>query len=85
MSLVTRWFKHLSKVEHEDFKKTIFAHRIVLERLKDLLEEDLAASIKVQENKINYKESSWPMFQADCIGEQRTLKKLINLITIEEK
>lgn len=83
--LFTRWTKHLPKSDHEEFRKTILAHRVVLERLKELLVEDLAASKKLQNSKVRYQDSSWPMFQADCIGEQRALEKVIKLITLQEE
>ena len=83
--LFTRWTKHLPKDEHEDFRKTIRAHRVVLDRLKELLEEDLEACKKSQSSKIHYRDACWPMFQADHIGEQRALEKVIKLITLDEE
>ena len=83
--LFTRWTKHLNKDKHDEFRKSILAARPVLKRLKELLEEDLAASKKEQSSKVRYQDSSWPMFQADCIGEQRALEKTIRLITLDEE
>lgn len=83
--LFTRWTKHLPKEKHDEFRKTILAYRVVLERLKELLEEDLAASKRIQNSRESYKNPSWPMFQADCIGEQRALEKVIKLITLNEE
>jgi hypothetical protein len=83
--LTTTWTKHLPKDKKDEFRKVILAARPVLERLKVLLEEDLVASQKEQLGKVNYKDTSWPMYQADCIGEQRTLNKIIKLITLDEE
>jgi hypothetical protein len=81
----TTWTKHLPKTEQEEFRKAMLAARPVLTRLKVLLEEALAASQKEQLSKVCYKSSSWPMYQADCIGEQRAFQKIIKLITLDEE
>lgn len=65
-------------------KEEVLASKEVLDALKDLLEKDLEAEVRKQRSEVNYQLPSWPHFQADSIGCQRTLKKVIDLVTITE-
>lgn len=86
MAISTRWTKHLkAKADKEEFRKEVIASRHVLKVLKSLLEEDLRASQTSQESEEGYALPSWPYKQADAIGEQRAIKKVIKMITLEDR
>ena len=76
-----RWFKYC---KNEDQKKEIKAYfgaaGYLLDTLAKILEEELNSSIKESSNKESYKLPAWSEYQADRLGEQRTLRKILNII-----
>lgn len=76
-----RWISHLkNNDDKERFENRVLECKDVLNHLKKLLEEDLELSVKKQRDVKSYLFSSWSEFQADKIGEQRTLQKIIDLL-----
>jgi len=80
MRLATKWTNSLPPKDKEGFKKRIIASRDVLDRLKRMLQEELAASHKAAGKEDNYSLPAWSEFQADKLGEQRTLQMVIDLL-----
>lgn len=81
----TNWLKHLNlqtqEKERGDLKSEVLRAKIALERLSDMVEEQITVVKKNQFNKNNYELASWSALQADCIGELRGLvliKKYLN-------
>lgn len=65
-------------------KQMVLASRDILELLKDILTDDLN---NLEDNELKadaYNVSNWAYQQADSNGAKRTIKKVIDLITIEE-
>jgi len=80
------WTDHLkTKKEKDEFKKRVAYSSDVLDRLRAILEKDLAASIKEAAKEENYSLPSWSCYQADKLGEQRTLRKVIDILPKQEK
>jgi hypothetical protein len=80
-----KWFKNKSRDEKERFKKLALSQLEVFETLRDILEEELAASLKDAARKDHYVLSAWSEYQADKLGEQRTYRKVIDLLPKEDK
>jgi len=75
-----KWFKNKNKEEKEKFKRLALSQLELFQTLREILEEDLAASLKDAAKKDHYSLSAWPEFQADKLGEQRTYRKVIDLL-----
>ena len=77
-----RWTKNLKKGDKEKFEEYLKHCRSAFEKLSEILEEDLQASIKDGQNKDHYFMPAWSEYQADRIGTQRTLQNIIDLIKL---
>lgn len=55
------------------------------DKLIKVLEKDLQSSIRSSSNESNYDKPAWAEHQADQLGVQRTLRKVIDLITIRKE
>lgn len=80
-----KWLKGAKTPEAKtERKKMIIANRDILDLLKDILTDDLN---NLEDNELKadvYNVSNWAYQQADSNGAKRTLRKVIDLITIEE-
>jgi hypothetical protein len=72
------WLKGLKGEEREKRIKEILAYRNAFNALKELLGDQYEESVP------DYDCPSWSHKQADVNGANRMLRKIINLITIEE-
>ena len=59
--------------------------RKYFEKLIKILEKDLDSNIRSSSEESNYGEPAWAEHQADRLGVQRTLRKVIDLITIRKE
>ena len=79
----TQWFNNLPKAEQEDFKKTILASQIVVDRLREMCYN------KVKNGEVfstsEYDTASWAYKQADRNGYLRAYNELISLLTFSDK
>lgn len=83
-SFNSKWTKHLPEQEKEQLKKTILASRTTLDRLKQLIVEELG-SLENQENSLaDYDSPAWSHKQAHRNGERAFAKKLLDLLTFEK-
>lgn len=78
--MYTLWTKGLSDKEKEQWTVDVLAAQPVLKKLCKIMKETHEASEKAMRSKNNYELGSWPYFQADLLGEQRSYKKTLNLL-----
>lgn len=85
MKFSTRWIKHLKEDQHkQEFMTSLLAAKPVLTRLGQLLEEDIKTSQSGSLTKDKYESPNWAYLQADKVGEQRALNKILKMINIQE-
>lgn len=75
-----KWTKGLDKEQQEEMKIALKEARLVIERLKVILQEELDVSVVDMAKKDNFFMPAWPEYQASKLGEQRALRKVIELI-----
>lgn len=81
-----RWFKNLKKESDQAVVKTqIKSSRPVLDRLANLLKEDLEKSMRDMSSRNNFESPAWDNKMAHYLGEQTALRSILKLIDIEEK
>lgn len=85
MSVKTRWFKGMPTKDKERFRKELKASISVLERLSEIMKDDLMKSHADSGSVANYSMPAWSQYQAHKLGEQATLLKLIDFVNIEDK
>ena len=80
-----KWFKKFkTQKEKDEFRERALANREVFELLRDILQEELDASMREQRKKEHYLMPAWSEFQADMNGEQRALRRVIDLLPLKE-
>lgn len=85
MKFSTRWIKHLKEnKQREEFMLNLVAAKTVLNRLSELIKEDIKASQSGSLTKDKYESPNWAYLQADKVGEQRALNKILKIIDIQE-
>lgn len=76
------WTKHLkTKEEQERFASAVLGSKIVFKRLGELLDEEEAELLKMENN---YDNPNWDYRQADVNGYRRCLRKIHNLINLDQ-
>lgn len=75
-----KWFKGLDEQQKKEMKVQILESRLVLDRLAKLLREELEESVTDMAKKEHFYMPSWSEYQASRLGEQRALRKAIELI-----
>lgn len=83
-SFNSKWTKHLPDQEREQLKKTILASRTTLDRLKQLIIEELGTLENQEGNLADYDSPAWSHKQAHRNGERGFAKKILELITFEK-
>ena len=82
----TKWIRHLKDRETKDkFIERLYGYTDILDVLRNILREDLEESVRAMRYSENYTLPNWAEFQADSIGTQRTLTKVIELITLTKE
>lgn len=82
--LPTYWLKGVNPKDKEELKTAILLAGIPLNRLKEILEEFLEVSRKEASKADKYELPAWSEYQADKIGEQRALTKVIKLLELDQ-
>jgi hypothetical protein len=77
----TVWNKGLKPEEKAEMKLAFDASALLRNRLADMLKEDIDASIKASRSSNAYDSPSWALTQADAIGYERALLKIISIIS----
>jgi len=76
-----KWFKkYKDKEKKEEFKRKVLSQLEVFQTLREILEDELEASLKDSCKKEHYFMPAWSEYQADKRGEQRILRKVIDLL-----
>jgi hypothetical protein len=81
----SKWTAHLGKdpIKQEEFRSMINASKVVLDRLVEMLEKEIACSLSEQKKVDHYYDTpNWEYLQVDCNATQRTMQKIINLCKI---
>ncbi len=79
--LHSKWFTHLSNEESRaDFRRSLFASRIALRRLRDILEEEKKTLNNVEASPKDFEDGNWAYKQAFRNGERRGLRIVEDLL-----
>lgn len=80
----TEWFSHLpNQAEKEQFKKTVLASKIVLDRLQEICYNKIKNGEKTSET--DYDSPSWAYLQADRNGFLRAYREILTLLNVSDK
>lgn len=84
--MLPNWTNHL-KTEDEKvrFRKYIYSSKGVLDRLKELMEQDETELNSKEMDESSYESPSWAALQADRNGYRRCLRKFKKLLTLDQK
>lgn len=77
----TRWFKGLSQQDKSKLRADIMQAEPALARLAEMLQADLNDSLKDMAKSEHYLKPAWAQYQASKLGEQKTLRTIIELIS----
>ena len=80
-----RWFKGVPEKDKGVMKARIMESHDVLKQLYSLVESDLLTSYAQMAKEDSYQKPAWSEYQAHKLGEQACLRKLLELIDIEDK
>ena len=84
--MYTMWTKHLEDInEKAEFEKTVLGSKRVLNRLKDLLDEQETALDIGETSPKNYDTPSWAYKQAHSNGYRQCLGVLKKLIDLDQQ
>lgn len=80
-----KWTKHLkSEAEKEQFIKTLLGSQTALDRLKQILEEELRTLENQESSLSDYSDASWSHKQAHRNGERSFAKKVFELLLFQK-
>lgn len=83
--MITAWTKHLKDPQEiERFKNSFLGSKMVLERLKALLEEEEAGLDRFELDPKSYDTSNWAYKQAHTNGFRASLKMINKLINLDQ-
>lgn len=74
------WTKGLTKEQEQDLLVSSRASQLLLKRIKEVLQEEENKIEQAQLSRDAYDKSSWSFFQADCLGQRRSIKRISGLI-----
>ena len=77
--MYSSWTKGLIEKDKKQFISEVLASQPFINRFIERLNKELEVSKKSQLAR-DYEDQSWPLKQADFIGEQRTYNKIIDLL-----
>lgn len=78
-----RWFKGIPEKDKGVMKARIMESYDVLSQMRVLLEDDLAKSYSSMDT--DYGKPAWSQYQASKLGEQTYIRRMLELINIEDK
>lgn len=80
------WTKHLTDdKEKERFASTVQGSKVLLDRLTDILTEMETQLDRFELDPANYDIANWSYKQADANGSRRILRKIKNLIDLDQQ
>ena len=71
--------------ERDRLRQNIVSSRWMFDNLKELVEADLRASETKMRSETQYEQAAWPYAQADHLGYQRGLAKVLGYITLDRE
>jgi len=74
-----------SRLAKKVTKEVILSSRLYVDGLIELLSEDLAADVKLMKDRTVYNTTNFTELVADHFATQRTLERVIELITIRNE
>lgn len=78
----TKWTKHLrTDAEKEQLEKTIRASRTALDRIKQIIEEEVESLNNQEASLTDYTDASWSHKQAHRNGQRAMAKSMIDLLS----
>ncbi len=84
--MYTRWTEHLkTDEEKEAFRKKIYSAKEVLDRLKNMLEDDYMLLDRTEEDQRIYGIANWAYLQAHKNGNRQVLKTIHNLVNLDQQ
>lgn len=78
MNLSTAWTQNLPEDKREDFEKTVIRSRIVLRRLKEIVEAEIEALNRAEDT--DTFSTDWAYHQASRNGQRKTLRKILTIL-----
>lgn len=85
MRVSSQLLKGLKGDEREKYKEYLAHNADLLRRIVKLLKDDLECSVASMREVSAYDTSSWPFFQADKLGEQRAIAKMIGILSLDRE
>ncbi len=80
-----RWTGHLPKTaDKESFKSNVSSSQKMVDRLRDLMREDLEAATNEASSKVLFSNSNWAEHQAYLMGKQAYIKQIEALLPTYE-
>ena len=84
--MYARWTSHLKDENNiREFKRLIYSSKEVLDRLKDIIEEDEASLTRSEMNPKTYENGSWSHLQAHKNGIRQYLCQIKTLIDLDQQ
>lgn len=84
--MYTRWTQHLTTDEEkESFKKEIYSAKRVLERLRDILNEDEEMLDRSEMDQRTYDMPNWDYRQAHKNGNRQAMRALRLLVDLDQQ
>lgn len=81
--MYTKWTQHLKTDDDKKrFENSVIGCRYVLERLRDIIDEEIKDIEKTEED---FNNPSWAYKEAYSIGAKRKLRDLRKLINLDEQ
>lgn len=80
-----RLLRGTSGEERDKLRANIVHTKWLLDNLKGLVESDLKASTTKMRSSDGYEQASWPYAQADHLGYQRALAKVLGYLTLDRE
>lgn len=84
--MLPQWTHHLKTDDEKTrFRKYVYSSKGVIDRLKDLMEQDENELNSKEVDESSYDSPSWAALQADRNGYRRCLRKFKKLLTLDQK
>lgn len=77
----TLWTNGLKPEQKTEIKKDFISSAHLRNRLKDIIQKEIEANRSSSRNSNTYESPSWALMQADSIGYERALFKIISWIS----
>lgn len=81
----TRWFRHVKPEDQENFKATIRNSRTALDRLKEIITDELRSLDNSEMSEDQFEDPNWPFKQSYRNGQRSKIKSLLNLLDFDPK